>query len=105
MFVPLVSCYAFFMCAVLLDYRITSLTMDGAYVNQSAAEAAGLLHLYPHCFAHCLMLTLKDNQDIFPWIQSVIKLIRLITRNAILHRGKYHCRVLCLPFSAFPPFW
>jgi hypothetical protein len=71
--------------------------MDGAYVNQSAADAAGLGHLYRHCFAHCLMLTLKDSQYLFPWLQPMVRLICMITKNGILHRGKHHC---ILPVSA-----
>ena len=72
--------------------------MDGASVKKSAADAAGLSHLYRHCFAHCLMLTLKDNQYIFSWIKPMIRLIRMITKNGILHRGKNHC---ILSVSAF----
>jgi hypothetical protein len=61
--------------------------MDGASVCRKAAEVSELSHLYRHCFAHCLMLVFKDNQHIFTWIDSIIKIIRMITRNGKLLRG------------------
>jgi hypothetical protein len=86
-----------YVCSVLqIDYfnhvvlnlsSLASLTMDGASSCKNAAQIAGLGYLYRHCFAHCLMLVLKDNHYLFPWLNPILRLIAMITKTGKLYRG------------------
>ena len=66
---------------------IGALVMDGAANCKAAANQAGMMGLYRRCFVHTFMLALKANQHVFPWLNDVLLLIRLICRNGILNRG------------------